>query len=137
MKKAFYIILLLFYIIPYQSFTQKGKKVKAIPVVKSKISSVANCDSCDNCDNCLTKGLQWRNIGPFRAGRSLAVAGVVSQPLTYYFGATGGGVWKSTDGGGNWASISDSTFKSSSVGAIWLAGYLVNGKYINPKFIGL
>ncbi|MCU0326270.1 MAG: glycosyl hydrolase [Spirosomaceae bacterium] len=65
--------------------------------------------------------LQWRNIGPFRAGRSLAVAGHKDQPLTYYFGAVGGGIWKTIDGGQNWFYTSDSTFKSSSVGAIAVA----------------
>ena len=44
------------------------------------------------------KAMQWRLIGPFRGGRSDAVAGVASQPLIYYFGATGGGVWKTVDG---------------------------------------
>jgi photosystem II stability/assembly factor-like uncharacterized protein len=69
----------------------------------------------------LFNGLKWRNIGPFRAGRSLAVAGHVDQPLTYYFGATGGGVWKTVDGGNDWFPVSDSIFKSSSVGAITVA----------------
>ncbi|MGA1369465.1 MAG: hypothetical protein ACO394_13195, partial [Blastocatellia bacterium] len=52
-------------------------------------------------------GLQYRNIGPFRGGRSVAVAGVASQPMTYYFGATGGGVWKTVDAGVSWEPISD------------------------------
>jgi len=69
----------------------------------------------------LFNGLKWRNIGPFRAGRSLAVAGHADEPLTYYFGATGGGVWKTENGGNEWFSISDSVFKSSSVGAVTVA----------------
>ena len=48
------------------------------------------------------KVLQWRQIGPFRGGRVTAVAGVASQPMVFYFGGTGSGVWKSTDGGINW-----------------------------------
>src|SRR5262249_54577733 len=52
-------------------------------------------------------GLRWRNIGPFRGGRSVAVAGVASQPMVYYFGGTGGGVFKTTDGGANWEPVSD------------------------------
>ncbi|HZI47867.1 MAG TPA: hypothetical protein VFD75_08705, partial [Pyrinomonadaceae bacterium] len=44
------------------------------------------------------KVLQWRSIGPFRGGRSTAVAGVASQPMVFYFGGTGGGVWKTNDG---------------------------------------
>jgi photosystem II stability/assembly factor-like uncharacterized protein len=69
----------------------------------------------------LYSGLKWRNIGPFRGGRSLAACGVAEQPMTFYFGATGGGVWKTTDGGVSWYSISDSTFTSSSVGSIAVA----------------
>ncbi|HYX42779.1 MAG TPA: hypothetical protein VE821_13825, partial [Pyrinomonadaceae bacterium] len=46
--------------------------------------------------------LQWRLVGPFRGGRVTAVTGVASQPQVYYFGGTGGGVWKTTDGGVNW-----------------------------------
>ncbi len=64
------------------------------------------------------KLLQYRQIGPFRGGRVGAVAGVPNQPNVYYFGATGGGVFKTTDGGVNWAPISDAFFKTGSVGAI-------------------
>lgn len=65
--------------------------------------------------------LKFRNIGPFRGGRSLAVAGHAAIPNTFYFGAVGGGIWKTEDGGKLWNCISDSNFKSSSVGAITLA----------------
>jgi len=67
------------------------------------------------------KALQYRLIGPFRGGRVGAVTGVPSQPNVYYYGATGGGVWKSTDGGNNWENISDGFFKLGSVGAIAVA----------------
>ena len=63
-------------------------------------------------------GLQFRNIGPFRGGRSTAVTGVRHDPLTFYFGGTGGGVWKTTDGGSHWEAVSDKDFKTGSVGAI-------------------
>src|SRR5882672_1842428 len=53
------------------------------------------------------KALQWRSVGPFRGGRSTAVTGVASQPMVFYFGGTGGGVWKTTGGGINWEPVSD------------------------------
>jgi hypothetical protein len=72
-------------------------------------------------DTSLFAGLRWRSIGPVRGGRSQAVAGSAARPLEYYFGATGGGVWKTTDGGQTWRSVSDRTFTTSSVGAIAVA----------------
>jgi hypothetical protein len=63
-------------------------------------------------------GLEFRCIGPYRGGRSIAVAGVRRRPLVFYFGGTGGGVWKTSDGGSNWEPVSDKTFKTGSVGAI-------------------
>lgn len=67
------------------------------------------------------KDLKYRLVGPSRGGRVTAVAGVTSQPNVYYFGATGGGVWKTRDGGRSWAPISDSFFTTGSVGAIGVA----------------
>lgn len=69
----------------------------------------------------LYSAMKWRNIGPFRGGRSLAACGVASEPNTYYFGATGGGIWKTTDGGDSWVNVSDGFLTSSSVGAIKVA----------------
>ncbi|MBI9042626.1 glycosyl hydrolase [Lutibacter sp.] len=63
------------------------------------------------------KSIQWRNIGPFRGGRSAAVTGVSDKANLYYFGSTGGGVWKTTDAGNTWSNISDGFF-GGSVGAI-------------------
>jgi photosystem II stability/assembly factor-like uncharacterized protein len=77
------------------------------------------------------KPLQYRSIGPYRGGRSAAVAGVASQPNVYYYGATGGGVWKSTDGGINWESVSDgSVFGTGSVGAIAVSDSDPNVVYV-------
>ncbi len=79
----------------------------------------------------LLKPLQYRSIGPYRGGRSAAVAGVPSQPFVYYYGATGGGVWKTTDGGINWESVSDgSVFGTGSVGAIAVADSDPNTVYV-------
>lgn len=77
----------------------------------------------------LFNGLKWRNIGPFRGGRCLAVTGVPGDPVTYYAGATGGGLWKTADGGNTWNCISDTSFHSSSVGAVAVAKSNINVIY--------
>ena len=63
---------------------------------------------------------KWRNIGPFRGGRSAAVTGVADKANLFYFGSTGGGIWKTTDAGNSWENISDGFF-GGSVGAIAVA----------------
>ena len=72
-------------------------------------------------DTALYEAMRWRNIGPFRGGRSVAATGVTADPFTYYFGGTGGGVWKTEDAGESWTNISDGFFKTGSVGAIAVA----------------
>ena len=62
--------------------------------------------------------LKYRNIGPFRGGRSVTASGVKGEPLTYYMGTTGGGLWKTEDAGQYWKNISDGYFKTGSVGAV-------------------
>ena len=69
-------------------------------------------------DSALLAGYRWRNIGPDRGGRSIAVSGVKGRPNEAYFGATGGGLWKTTDGGENWAPVTDGLITSASVGAV-------------------
>ena len=68
----------------------------------------------------LFRGMKYRSIGPFRGGRSLTAAGIPGDPTTYYFGATGGGVWKSTDGANTWSSIFDKD-GAPSIGSIAVA----------------
>jgi photosystem II stability/assembly factor-like uncharacterized protein len=69
-------------------------------------------------DPAFVNAYKWRNIGPNRGGRSIAVSGVKGRPREGYFGAAGGGLWKTTDGGNNWAPVTDGQIKSSSVGAV-------------------
>src|SRR4030095_8197471 len=71
-------------------------------------------------DEKLFKGMQWRQIGPFRGGRALAIEGVPGEPDTFYFGAVAGGVWKTIDGGANWIPFFDKQ-PISSIGAIAVA----------------
>lgn len=78
----------------------------------------------------LYKAMRWRCIGPYRGGRVTAVAGVPGKPFTYYFGATGGGVWKTRDGGLNWRPVSDRFFKTGSVGAIAVSEWDPNIVYV-------
>ncbi|NJB85834.1 photosystem II stability/assembly factor-like uncharacterized protein [Lewinella marina] len=73
--------------------------------------------------------LQFRNIGPFRGGRSAAVTGVAGKPNLYYFGATGGGVWQTKDGGQTWTNLSDGYF-GGSIGAVTVAESNPNILYV-------
>jgi len=71
-------------------------------------------------DSSLVGGMKWRQIGPFRGGRVLAVTGVPGDPNTYYFGAVSGGIFKSTNGGLSWTPVFDHE-GTSSIGAIAVA----------------
>src|SRR5262245_55657755 len=75
-------------------------------------------------------GMTFRCIGPYRGGRSVAVTGVRRDPLTYYFGGAGGGVFKTTDAGASWEPVSDKDFKMGSVGAIAVAESDPNVVYV-------
>ena len=80
-------------------------------------------------DQSLYDGLEWRSIGPYRGGRSCAVTGVPGKPNLFYFGSTGGGVWRTKDGGGSWTNISDGYF-GGSVGAVAVSEYNNNVIYV-------
>ena len=97
-------LLLLGFMLPLTSHGQKRKSAQAAATFKPELYS----------------SMQYRLIGPFRGGRSAAVTGVPGNPKLFYFGATGGGVWKTTDGGNSWESISDGFF-GGSIGAVEVA----------------
>ncbi|MEJ2005650.1 MAG: glycosyl hydrolase, partial [Cyclobacteriaceae bacterium] len=73
--------------------------------------------------------VKFRNIGPFRGGRSVSATGVPGDPLTYYMGTTGGGLWKTTDAGQSWHNVSDGFFKTGSVGAVAVSSSNTNIVY--------
>ncbi|RTL55891.1 MAG: glycosyl hydrolase [Sphingobacteriales bacterium] len=95
-------LLLLAFVI---SYSQKNKKTE------SKAEAKMNYDS-------VFQSLKWRNIGPFRGGRANTICGVPSNDQLFYVGYTGGGVWRTDDGGINWKNISDGFFKVGSIGDI-------------------
>jgi len=74
--------------------------------------------SAQQFDESLYDMLSWSNAGIARGGRSTAVAGSDTRPMEYYFGAVGGGLWKTTDGGSNWSPVTDGQINSASVGAV-------------------
>ena len=106
MKQIFLLLLALCFCLP----THAQRKKKKTPIKQVLANSSFNSD--------LYKGLKFRNIGPFRGGRSVAVSGVIGDPMTYYMGSTGGGIWKTEDAGISWSNISDGQLKTGSVGAI-------------------
>lgn len=81
-------------------------------------------------DTALYSTMRWRLVGPFRGGRSVAVAGVRAQPGVYYFGGVGGGVWKTTDAGITWNNVTDGFLGTASVGAIAVAPSDPNVVYV-------
>ena len=83
-------------------------------------TAAASPDTTQKIDARLFGGLRWRSIGPARGGRTLAVTGVRGQPEVFYFGAVGGGVWRSNDAGRTWNPIFDSQ-AIASIGAISVA----------------
>jgi photosystem II stability/assembly factor-like uncharacterized protein len=106
---------------------QKNKKV--LPAAAESAASPAQSTPDYNA---VFQPVKWRSIGPFRGGRSVAVAGVPGDIATYYMGTTGGGVWKTDDLGNTWNNISDGFFTTGSVGAI-----AVSESDPNVVFVGM
>ena len=90
-------------------------------VTATPVTVLAQGDADYDVDPALYQALEWRNIGPFRGGRVTAVAGHPDQPFIYYMGATGGGVWKTINGGVSWSNVSDGFFNTGTIGAIAVA----------------
>jgi len=88
--------------------------------VEAQKSKKSNSDKQPAISEQLYSSIEYRELGPFRGGRSAAVTGVPGQPNLYYFGATGGGVWRTKDGGQSWENISDGFF-GGSIGAVEVA----------------
>jgi photosystem II stability/assembly factor-like uncharacterized protein len=105
--KTVQLLLIALLLIPITTQSQRKKKKQ------SQFTQVLQDSMFNN--------LKWRNIGPFRGGRSVASSGVVGQPMTYYMGTVGGGIWKTVDDGIVWKNISDGFFKTGTVGAIAVA----------------
>ncbi|MDH5235367.1 MAG: hypothetical protein OEW77_10445, partial [Gemmatimonadota bacterium] len=81
--------------------------------------------------------LRWRMVGPARGGRVTTVTGVDQEPFTFYFGSTGGGVWKTTDAGANWSNVSDGQITVGSMGDIDVANSDPNIIYVGTGSDGL
>ena len=104
-----------------QSAAGQEKKAEAVPAGADK-AAVGAVETDKEEPKGPWHGLAWRLIGPFRGGRVLAVSGVVGDQHTYYFGGTGGGVWKTTDSGLTWRPLTDKVKDMSpSIGAIAVA----------------
>lgn len=85
------------------------------------ISLVVPAPAHGQVDPALFQSMRYRNIGPFRGGRVTTVTGVPGQTWTFYMGATGGGVWKTTDAGTTWRNLSDGFFNTTGIGSIAVA----------------
>ena len=92
----------------------------AVVLVGCALGLLQTIAAADTIDPALFGALKWRSVGPYRGGRALAVTGIPGDPVTFYFGAVAGGVWKTTDGGATWAPLTDGT-AISSVGALAIA----------------
>ena len=100
-----------------------------IAVIASYAVASAHVAFGADIDPAYLAGMKWRQIGPFRGGRVVAVSGVAGDPTTWYFGGVGGGVWKSTDVGASWKPVFDAQ-KIASIGAIAVAESDHNTVYV-------
>ena len=99
MKRILFLIIIISFV-SFETISQKKSKSKKSQTISFEIPN-----------------LKWRSIGPYRGGRASSVTGVIGKPKTFYFGSTGGGVWKTIDEGQTWNNVSDSYF-GGSIGAV-------------------
>ncbi len=123
-KRTLWFVLVLWLSLPswVLSQTKSGpdSKPKAEPSADQTSTSAQESTAKNNNEDPLFKGMKYRVIGPFRGGRSLTASGIAGDPTTYYFGATGGGVWKTTDGAVTWTPVFDKQAVSA-IGSLAIA----------------
>ena len=96
-------------------------QTQRIAFIALMLAAVAPHAAAESYDPNVYQSLEWRLIGPHRGGRVTTAVGVPGQPNVYYQGATGGGVWKTTDAGLSWKNVSDGFFRTGSVGVVAVA----------------
>ncbi|HEY3972657.1 MAG TPA: hypothetical protein VGM18_06610 [Candidatus Sulfotelmatobacter sp.] len=112
--------------------SKAAKAAPASPTAQAAPGAASDSDESESSskpEEKAFKGMKYRMIGPFRGGRSLTAAGIPGDPTTYYFGATGGGVWKSTDGAMTWSPVFDKE-GTSAIGSIAVASSNHNILYV-------
>src|SRR5216684_4098369 len=124
MIRLFTVVLVMASVLLAQARSERERKTseQPAPAQNAATASPSNEDP-------LFKGMKYRAIGPFRGGRSLTASGIAGDPTTYYFGATGGGVWKTTDGAVTWKSVFDKQ-GTSSIGSLSIAPSNPNIVYV-------
>jgi hypothetical protein len=95
-----------------------GLAAAAAPAFAQDERNYPSATEAYSVDEAYLSGFEWRNIGPRRGGRSIASAGTVARPLEYYFGAVGGGLWKTSDGGSTWKPVTDGQIDNAAVGGV-------------------
>ena len=111
MKRILFLIIIIS-LVSFETISQKKSKSKKLQTTSFEIPN-----------------LKWRSIGPYRGGRASSVTGVIGKPKTFYMGATGGGVWKTIDGGQTWKNVSDDYF-GGSIGAVAVSKSDPNTVYV-------